>query len=103
MKNFTMRDEAFKCKVCGADVSPLKYTARDHCPVCLSSLHVDVNPGDRQCGCKGILRPIGVEKYRDTFKIIYRCESCGAIKRNIAASDDDFDKIIELSANPPEI
>lgn len=103
MKNFTMRDEAFKCEVCGADVLPLKYTARDHCPVCLSSLHVDINPGDRQCSCKGVLHPIGVEKYRDTFKIIYQCERCGAIKRNIAALDDDFDKIIELSANPSEI
>ena len=102
MKSFTMRDESFRCVVCGAEVSPLKYTARDHCPVCLSSLHVDINPGDRQCECKGILTPIGVQKYRDTYKIIYRCDICGAIKRNISASDDNFEKIIELWANPVE-
>ena len=100
MKTFTMRDEACRCGVSGADVKPLKYTARDHCPFCLSSMHVDINPGDRQCDCHGVLEPVGVEKYRDTYKIIYRCQKCGAIKKNIAASDDDFDKIIELSANP---
>lgn len=98
-----MRDEAFICASCGNHVQPLNYTARDHCPKCLHSLHVDVNPGDRQCVCHGDLEPIGVEKYRDTYKIVYRCKKCRSIKRNIAANDDNFDLIIELSANPLDI
>ena len=69
MKRFTMKDESFNCINCGKCVSPLEYTARDHCPYCLCSLHVDILPGDRNNNCKGILRPIGIEKYRDTYKI----------------------------------
>ena len=98
---FTMIDEPFICDVCGREVKPLGYTARDHCPYCLSSKHVDINPGDRLCACLGVLEPIGVEKGRkDTLKIIYKCNKCGMIKRNVAARDDNFDKILEIMSNP---
>ena len=70
-KKFKMIDESFICEVCKKEVKPLGYTARDHCPYCLSSLHVDINPGDRKNECKGLLKPIGVEKFKDTYKIIY--------------------------------
>ena len=43
-KKFTMKDENFICEVCGSDVKKLGYTARDHCPNCLCSKHVDINP-----------------------------------------------------------
>lgn len=95
---FKMIDEKFSCIVCGEEVKELKYTARDHCPKCLCSRHVDIYPGDRACKCKGILEPIGIEKYRDTFKIVYKCSKCGEIKRNIAARDDNMDLIISLSS-----
>jgi len=97
MKRFTMKDENFRCEHCGENVTKLNYTARDHCPYCLYSKHVDINPGDRENKCKGLLRPIGIEKYRDTYKIVYKCESCGKLHRNIMASDDDMNIIIELS------
>ena len=54
MKQFTMRDESFTCENCHKEVKPLGYTARDHCPYCLYSKHVDINPGDRQNTCKGL-------------------------------------------------
>lgn len=98
MKRFTMIDEEFKCANCHAMVPPLKYSARDHCPFCLYSMHLDNNPGDRSCECKGLLEPIGIKKHKDTYKIIYRCQKCKAEKVNIAANDDDFDLIIKLSA-----
>ena len=47
--------------------------------------------------CKGLLKPIDIEKFKDTYKIIYKCEKCGEIHKNIMAKDDDFDLIIELS------
>lgn len=53
-KNFKMKDENFKCINCGRDVDKLQYTARDHCPFCLASIHVDNNPGDRSCLCHGL-------------------------------------------------
>ena len=69
MKQFTMRDEAFICENCHQTVSPLQYSARDHCPYCLFSKHVDILPGDRSNNCHGLLEPIGIEKFKDTIKL----------------------------------
>ena len=99
MKKFTMRDEQFICENCGVEVEILGYTARDHCPVCLYSKHVDIMPGDRQNNCHGLLCPIGVEKFKDTYKILYRCSRCHKQHKNIAAKDDNMDEIIKLSTN----
>ena len=96
-KKFTMIDEAFTCQNCKSKVNPLNYTARDHCPNCLYSIHIDNNPGDRSCDCKGLLKPIGIDHFKDTYKIIYCCVKCGMIKRNIMARDDNMDEIIRLS------
>ena len=97
MKNFTMRDEEFICENCGQLVNPLGYTARDHCPHCLYSKHVDIMPGDRANPCKGLLEPIGIEKFKDTYKILYKCTSCNEPHKNIMAKDDNMELIIELS------
>ena len=96
-KKFKMVDEPFICVVCNKRVEPLVYTARDHCPYCLHSLHVDINPGDRLNPCKGVLKPIGIEKYRDIYKILYQCEKCNKYHKNIMAKDDNMDEIIKLS------
>ena len=32
---------------------------RNHCPNCLSSLHLDIEPGDREADCGGIMDPVG--------------------------------------------
>ena len=97
LKMFNMLDEAFICEKCGKKVEKLNYSARDHCPYCLYSKHVDINPGDRQNNCRGLLKPIDIEKFKNTYKIIYKCEKCGEIHKNIIAKDDDMDKIIEIS------
>ena len=101
MKTFTMRDEEFICENCGKQVSKLNYTARDHCPFCLYSKHVDINPGDRLNTCKGLLKPIAIEKFKDNYKIVYKCAKCNQIHKNIMASDDDMDIIIKLSNETP--
>ena len=98
MKNFTMRDEEFICENCGEKVNPLGYTARDHCPYCLCSKHLDIMPGDRQNNCQGLLKPIGIEKFKDTYKNLYKCEKCHEPHKNIMAKDDNMDLIIELSS-----
>ena len=92
-----MIDEKFICENCGKEVDVLGYSARDHCPYCLYSKHVDILPGDRSNNCKGMLKPIGIEKFKDTFKIIYKCEKCKQEHKNIMANDDNYDLIIELS------
>ena len=97
MKRFNMIDENFICENCNKEVSKSNYTARDHCPYCLYSKHVDINPGDRLNTCHGLLEPIGIEKFRDTYKIIYKCEKCNELHKNIMANDDNMDLIINLS------
>ena len=99
-KKFTMIDESFVCEECGATVEKLNYTARDHCNVCLCSKHLDIMPGDRKANCGGTLRPIAIEKgSKDKLKIVYKCDKCGEIKRNILADDDNFDKVLEIMKN----
>lgn len=97
MKKFNMINESFICEYCGFSVKKSSYTARDHCPNCLYSKHVDINPGDRKNECKGLLAPIGIEKFKDTYKIIYKCEKCKTIHKNIIHDDDNMDLIINLS------
>lgn len=97
MKNFKMIDEEFICDNCKKKILPLGYTARDHCNYCLYSKHVDIMPGDRSNTCRGLLKPIGIEKFKDIYKIIYRCEKCGQLHKNIMVKDDNYDLIIELS------
>lgn len=100
MKRFNMIDESFTCENCGKTIEPLVYSARDHCPYCLFSKHVDILPGDRANECHGLLKPIKIEKFKNTYKIIYKCQKCHQTHKNIMANDDDMNIIIELSKNP---
>ena len=100
-KNFTKKDEEFICENCGKKVPKLGYTSRNHCPYCLHSKHVDINPGDRAEECHGVLKPIGIEmNSKKGYVIVFKCEKCGAIRKNKAAKDDNMDLIIKLSSNP---
>ena len=92
-----MVDEEFVCENCGLMVPRLEVSARDHCPYCLYSKHVDINPGDRSNDCHGLLVPIDIEKYKNTYKIVYKCSKCNQIHKNIMAIDDNMEKIIDLS------
>ena len=100
MRKFIEIDEAFTCENCGYEVKPLGYSSRNHCPKCLHSKHVDVNPGDRAEECKGLLVPINIENNSKKGEvIIFRCKKCGQIRKNKVAEDDDFDTIIKVVEN----
>ena len=103
-KRFRKNDNSFVCANCGKVVEPLGYSSRNHCPFCLCSLHVDVNPGDRANGCGGLLVPIRAETDpKKGYIIIHKCMKCGEIRRNRAAHEakvqpDDLKKLIKLTA-----
>lgn len=99
LKNFKKLDEAFKCVNCGKDVMPLGYTSRNHCPYCLHSLHVDINPGDRANPCKGVLKPIGLDTKKGEYVIVFKCSKCGVVVRNKVAVDDNYQEILNISTN----
>lgn len=93
-KLFSRREENFTCEVCGKQVKGNGYT--NHCPDCLCSKHVDINPGDRASDCGGIMRPVAVEMKDGDYIIVHKCEKCGFIRRNKASEDDNFNKILEI-------
>jgi Zn finger protein HypA/HybF involved in hydrogenase expression len=88
-KKFKRNQEDFKCEHCGHEVKGNGYT--NHCPACLWSKHVDVNPGDRAATCGGMMKPIMVEMEKQEYILTHECEKCGHSKRNKMSLDDDFD------------
>jgi hypothetical protein len=87
-RRFTRRVEDFTCGSCGREVAGDGYT--NHCPSCLWSRHVDVNPGDRMAGCGGMMEPAAVLVEGDGYVIVHRCRACGHVGRNRSAPEDDF-------------
>ncbi|MBW1877621.1 MAG: RNHCP domain-containing protein [Deltaproteobacteria bacterium] len=104
-RNPIRRDEGFTCDHCSAEVPPHGRTARDHCPFCLRSLHVDEVPGDRAARCGGVLDPVALEMRGDRPIILYRCRRCGAERVNQALLDglepDRWEQLSALSGKGP--
>jgi len=94
-KKFQRKIENFICAKCGTKVVGSGYT--DHCPNCLWSQHVDVNPGDRAAKCGGLMEPVGVEVKSGENIIYYKCRRCGFAHRVKAAAEDDFEAILKLT------
>ncbi|MBI3634318.1 MAG: RNHCP domain-containing protein [Candidatus Yonathbacteria bacterium] len=94
MRKFQRTIEDFSCEKCGYFVQGSGYT--NHCPQCLWSKHVDINPGDRLALCGGIMEPKSVEVDGDTRIIIHQCVQCNYQKRNKISKEDNFDVILEI-------
>ena len=95
--------DSFVCKVCGRPVVPEAAGSahRNHCPHCLSSLHVDEEPGDRACTCRGIMEPVGVwVRKGGEWALIHRCRACGALRSNRIAADDNPALLLSIALRP---
>lgn len=95
MKKFQRKIEDFVCEKCDKEIKGDGYT--NHCPVCLWSKHVDINPGDREADCGGLMKPVNIETEKDEYVITHRCEKCGHEKRNKSIPADNFDEILKIS------
>lgn len=95
MKKFIKKIENFTCDKCHKTVIGNGYT--NHCPHCLTSKHVDINPGDRLSACHGLMMPIGIVKQKDNYLINFRCVKCNHTRSNRSAPNDNFEKLIEIS------
>ena len=93
-KKFQKRVENFICENCGAHVKGAGYT--DHCPYCLWSKHVDINPGDRRCKCSGMMKPLSLEANSKGYVIHYKCHKCGYTHKVRSDKADSFAKMLEL-------
>lgn len=104
----------FKCSHCQKWVAVNQRMAtfhRNHCPFCLWSRHVDwEKSGDRKSGCLSEMQPIGLtfkhegfDKYtskprRGELMVVHQCLTCGQIRLNRLAADDDEQIILKIFA-----
>ena len=101
--NFTHINDSFVCEHCHKNVPAASSGCRNHCPHCLTSKHVDINPGDRQNPCLGLLRATGYDLDRKKgIVLLFLCGKCGAKTRNKANQDDpvcpdNYDTILALT------
>jgi hypothetical protein len=101
-KNHACND-SFECKICGRLVTPegAGTTHRNHCHNCLSSLHLDDEPGDRAANCGGVMEPVAVWTRKDgEWAIIHRCRRCGKLTSNRIAADDNPMKLMSIAVKP---
>jgi hypothetical protein len=87
--NPIQRDESFECEGCGRSVSSHGRTARNHCPYCLASKHVDIVPGDRRAICGGLMPAVSVARRKGVYVLIHRCEVCNFERPNRVMLDGD--------------
>lgn len=95
---FQRKKENFTCLNCNAKTAGNGYT--NHCPKCLWSRHVDINPGDRKAKCSGMMKPVRMETENSIFSILHKCIKCGVEKRNKISENDDLEnyfKALEAS------
>ena len=100
MKKFVRNIEDFECEKCGYQVTGNGYT--NHCPKCLYSKHVDINPGDRLNTCRGLMKPTGYRIKSSIIIIEHTCIKCGAKKNNKTSPDDDHTTLYEISRQVAE-
>lgn len=94
---------AFTCLHCGAVISPTPEGSkhRNHCPHCLWSRHVDLRTGDRRSGCRGPMEPVGIWVRPDgEWALLHSCRTCGLIRANRIAGDDDNRALLALALTP---
>ncbi len=100
--------DGFQCRNCGHKVGwdGAGTMHRNHCPNCLSSLHLDHSPGDRAAECGGVMEPVAVwVRKGGEWAIVHRCRLCGALSSNRVAADDNAYALLSIAirplANPP--
>ncbi|MFB7914741.1 RNHCP domain-containing protein [Streptomyces sp. NPDC056061] len=99
-----VRGDAFRCVGCRLDVPvTAPGTAhRNHCPHCLTSLHVDRRiPGDRAAGCRGRMTALSLSAREDgEWTLIHECLTCGELSANRIAGDDNALALMRLAVRP---
>ena len=93
--SFTRTLEDFVCENCATRVKGDGYT--NHCPKCLWSKHVDIEPGDRAQSCGGMMEPIRIEGSTPAYRIVHRCVKCRIERKINVHKEDDPGSILKLA------
>ncbi len=92
---FIKNVEDFTCGNCSAEVKGTGYT--NHCPKCLWSKHVDVDPGDRAEACGGMMQPIAIEGTVARYRLVHKCAKCSMVRRVDVSEMDDVNALLALA------
>ncbi|MEU6779748.1 RNHCP domain-containing protein [Nonomuraea angiospora] len=96
--------DAFRCVSCRLDVPMIApgTAHRNHCPHCLTSLHVDHRiPGDRRAACRGRMAALSITVRPDgEWLIIHHCQSCDELSANRIAGDDNALALLRIAMRP---
>ena len=95
---FIMINESFICENCNKKIEKHpEWSARNHCPFCLYSKHLDtLMPGDRLSNCLSLMAPIGIDKKKNKgWMVEHKCLKCRKKILNKLASDDNFVEFIQ--------
>lgn len=96
-------EESFTCKHCGRLVTPGEAGTehRNHCPWCLHSVHLDIEPGDREADCGSLMEPVAVwVRKGGEWAIVHRCRRCGWLSSNRIVADDSPVKLMSIAMKP---
>ena len=96
-KKFQRKIEDFVCENCGFSTEGNGYT--NHCPKCLWSKHVDINPGDREEKCGGMMEPIGAFLKNGENILVHKCIRCSFERNNGVGKKDNFDAFVKISSS----
>lgn len=100
---FVMINDDFECENCHKKITKHPTgSARNHCPYCLYSKHLDKDfPWDRASLCLWLMEPIWVDYRKNKWNmIVHKCTKCSKEIVNKIAPDDDFLNFIKkLNSN----
>lgn len=101
-KSFRFRSDTteLRCVECKQMIFPPGYGTeqRNHCPNCLTSLHIDSSPGDRSAECGSKMEAISIWVRKGEWVILHRCKGCGVIHANRIGPDDNEALLVSLAA-----
>jgi hypothetical protein len=64
-------------------------------------VHLDIEPGDREADCGGVMEPISVwVRKGGEWAVIHRCRLCGTLSSNRIAADDNDMLLLSLAVRP---
>ena len=95
-ETFKRTIENFICEQFSQHVIGNGYT--NHCPNCLYSKHVDINPGDREAVCGGLMKPVRVEMKGQNWLLLQHCQRCGFERKNKVESEDNREALFKLAS-----
>ncbi|OHA88072.1 MAG: hypothetical protein A2653_02610 [Candidatus Zambryskibacteria bacterium RIFCSPHIGHO2_01_FULL_43_25] len=87
--------ENFTCGNCGFFVRGDGFT--NHCSNCLWSKHVDIDPGDREEPCGGMMEPVEARLKQGKWSVEHICTKCGFRRRAFAKKEDNVEGVLEIA------